>query len=179
MVLMRVKLRRVARRFIHRAAAQSKGPEHAMSETKSADVNEDWSRRVDVELFIVHPTMTSEGISTALGLEAHAAYTVGEQRMTPKGTPLQGEYADTRWRHCIRYELNDQWFADKITALVDSLAPRKAFLHGVRATGGTAQVIIQFFGDGYLGDKVPLATLAKMAELQLDFGIECFNVQQS
>lgn len=39
--------------------------------------------------------------------------------------------------------------------------------------------IVQFLGDGYLGDNVPLQTLANMSELQLDFGIECFNVPQS
>jgi hypothetical protein len=36
-----------------------------------------------------------------------------------------------------------------------------------------------FLGDGYLGDNVPLQTLANMTELQLDFGIECFNFPQS
>ncbi len=40
-------------------------------------------------------------------------------------------------------------------------------------------VIVQFLGDGYFSDNVPLGTLSKMAELQLDFGIECFSVPQS
>jgi hypothetical protein len=57
--------------------------------------------------------------------------------------------------------------------------PHKAFLHRLRASGGTAEVIVQFLGDGCLGDSVPLQTLAKMADLQLDFGIECFVVPQS
>lgn len=57
--------------------------------------------------------------------------------------------------------------------------PHKEFLHHVRSTGGSATVIVQFLGDGYFGDNVPLDTLSKMAELQLDFGIECFSVPQS
>jgi hypothetical protein len=150
-----------------------------MAKDEHTDVDEGLSRRVDVALFIIHPTITPAEITAALGIEAHFAHRVGDMRKTPKGTPLVGQHHDTRWRHCIRYELRDQWFADKISALVDSLAPHKAFLRHVRATGGKAEIIVQFLGDGYLGDNVPLQTLTKMTELKLDFGIECFNVPQS
>jgi hypothetical protein len=150
-----------------------------MSENEDTDVDEGPSRRVDVDLFIVHPTMSPAEITAALGIEAHIVHPVGEPRKTPRGTLLQGKYRDTRWRHSIRHELRNQWFADKIDALVNSLAPHKAFLSRVRATGGSAQIIVQFLGDGYLGDSVPLQTLATMAELQLDLGIECFTVPQS
>ena len=40
-------------------------------------------------------------------------------------------------------------------------------------------VIVQFLGDGYFGDKVGRDTLAKLVELELDFGIECFSTPQS
>ncbi len=143
------------------------------------DLDEGHPRRADVELFIIHPAMTPTEITAALGLEAHNAHQVDHPRKTPKGTPLEGQYPDTRWRHSIRYELSGQWFADKITLLVDRLAAHKAFFHHVRATGGTAEIIVQFLGDGYFGDNVPLETLAKMVELQLDLGIECFDVPQA
>ena len=150
-----------------------------MTDDDSENFNEGVSRRVDVELFIVHPSISPGQISAALGLEGHFAHCVGDLRRTPKGTPLDGRYQDTRWRHSIRYDLEDQWFAGKIEAFVDSLMPHKRFLHSVRATGGTAEIIIQFLGDGYFGDSVPLDTLAKMIELQLSFGIECYNLPQS
>jgi hypothetical protein len=150
-----------------------------VSDNQDADIDEGSSRRVDVELFIVHPTISPAEITAALSMEAHFAHRVGDPRQTPKGTALEGRYPDTRWRHSIRYTLTDQWFARKITTLVDSLAPQKAYLHHLRATGGSAQIIVQFLGDGYLGDSVPLSTLATMAELQLDFGIECFAVPQT
>jgi hypothetical protein len=143
------------------------------------DFDEGPPRRIDVELFIIHPTMVPADISAALGLEARVAHRVGDQRKTPKGTPLEGQYRDTRWRHCVRYELRDQWFADKIALLVDRLMPHKEFLGRVRAAGGTASLIVQFLGDGYHGDSVPVDTLKKLVELQLDFDIECFSVPQS
>jgi Domain of unknown function (DUF4279) len=136
-------------------------------------------RRVDVQLFIVHPTMNPAEITAALGIEAYAEHRVGDPRKTPKGTPLEGQYSDTRWRHSVRHKMMGQLFADKITVFVNSLTPHKAFLHHLRATGGRAEIIVQFLGDGYLGDSVPSRTLAAMTELQLDFGIECFVVPQS
>ena len=150
-----------------------------MTDDDSENFKEGAPRRVDVELFIVHPTISPDQISAALGLEGHFAHCVGDPRRTPKGALLEGRYKDTRWRHSIRYDLMDQWFAEKIAAFVDSLVPHKQFLHSVRATGGTAEIIIQFLGDGYFGDSVALDTLAKMTDLQLSFGIECFNLPQS
>ncbi len=62
---------------------------------------------------------------------------------------------------------------------MDYLVPYGAFLNELRATGGTAAILIQFLGDGYFGDQVPQETLAKLVRLDLDLGIECFAVPQS
>jgi hypothetical protein len=143
------------------------------------DADESELRRFDVELFIIHPTMAPAEITAALGIEAQIVHGVGEPRKARNGTLLGGQYRDTRWRHSIRYEVKDQWFADKVTMLVDRLLPHKAFLTGLRTTGGNAEIIVQFLGDGYFGDNVPVETLSRMADLQLEFGIECFVVPQS
>jgi hypothetical protein len=150
-----------------------------MTEANGSDIDEEKPRRFDVELFVVHPTMTPAAITAALGIEAQFVHSVSEPRMTPKGTLLGGRYPDTRWRHSIRYEVSGQHFADKVTMLVDRLLPHKAFFAGLRSTGGSAEVIVEFLGDGYLADNVPAATLANMAELQLDFGIACYVVRQN
>ncbi len=136
-------------------------------------------RRVNVELFIVHPKMSVAEITAVLGLEAQFAHDVGQARRTPKGTPLPGQYRDTRWRHSIQFEIADQWFVNKVMSFVQALTPHKAFLHHVRASGGSAEIIIQFLGDGYLGDRVPFEALATFTDLQLDFAIEVFAVPQN
>jgi molybdopterin synthase catalytic subunit len=135
-------------------------------------------RRFDIELLIVHPTLAPAEISAALGIEAQIAHGVGEPRKTPKGTPLEGNYPDTRWRHSVRYEVPAEEdfarFADKIAALVDRLEPHKAFLRRVRADGGRADVMVQFL-EGYAGDSIPPGVLGRLAELQVNFGIESFG----
>lgn len=67
-----------------------------MSENGDADADESPSRRVDVELFIVHPTMSPAEITATLGIEADVAHRVGDLRKTPKGIPLEGQCRDTR-----------------------------------------------------------------------------------
>jgi hypothetical protein len=66
-----------------------------------------------------------------------------------------------------------------VVGFVGRLEPHKEFLTNLRATGGSATVIIQFLGDGYLADDIPLTTLAKLGELGLSLGIECFVDPQS
>ncbi|WP_136623820.1 hypothetical protein [Bradyrhizobium centrolobii] len=62
---------------------------------------------------------------------------------------------------------------------VDRLEPHKAFFASLTSTGGRASIIIQFFGDGYLGDELPVATLAKLVDLGVALAIECFADPQS
>jgi hypothetical protein len=136
-------------------------------------------RRFGVELFIIHPSLDPDEISRVLGLEAKVRSRVGDQRKTPNGKPLSGVYPDTRWRHSVRFAVSGQWFAREIVDLIDKLESQKAFLAKVMATGGSATIIIAFLGDGYFGDTIPATILGRIANLGLDFGIECFAARQS
>jgi hypothetical protein len=149
-----------------------------MTEEEQADVTGDAQRRFAVELFIVHPTLDPGEISRILGLEAHFSHRVGDRRKTPKRL-LAGNYADTRWRHCIRHTVTTQHFAAEVIGFVERLEAHKEFLADVRSTGGKASVVIAFLGDGYFGDELPPATLAKLTDLGLALAVECFTVPQS
>lgn len=148
--------------------------------TTESEAEDGRPRRFGVALFIVHPTMDPADITAALGLEPTIVHPVGGEHRTPKGTVLPGRYRDTRWRHSIRHETRGQHFAGAVAALLDRLSPQKAFLAELRATGGRATLIIAFLGDdGHFGDVLPLATLAKLTDLQLDLGVEVYTVPQS
>jgi hypothetical protein len=138
-----------------------------------------FDRRFLVQLFIVHPTIAPSEITSALGLEAHFAHIVGEPRRTPKGNTLPGSYPDTRWRHSIQCEAANQWFVGELEALVNRLDPHKAFFNHLVDTGGSAELIIQFLGDGYFGDSLPSRLLTKIGDLRLSLGIEVYTDPQS
>src|SRR5262245_10676715 len=149
----------------------------AMSMHREANLSER-DRRFDVQLFIVHPTIDPTEITMALGLEAKFSHRVGDRRMTPEGTLLEGNYPDTRWRYSARYTVSNQWFADKVESLMAQLLPHKAFLSRLLQSGGKLSVVVQFLGDGYFGDEIPQSTLAKIVDLGLSLSIECFVVPQ-
>jgi hypothetical protein len=118
-------------------------------------------------------------ITARLELEGHFVHPVGAQRKTPSGMLLPGNYRDTRWRHSSRHHVEDQWFAAAVGEFVERLERHKAFFANLRSTGGRAIVIVRFLGDGYSGDEIGRNTLAKLVELELDFGIESFSTPQS
>jgi hypothetical protein len=134
------------------------------------------SRRFDIDLNVVHPTLRPSEISKALGLVAHVSHAVGEPRKTPKGKRLPGAYTDTRWRHKRRYTVEEQWFGDELADFVESLRPRSEALAMLRATGGMTALIIQFVGEGHFGDEIGYETLSTILELGLSLEIECFAI---
>ncbi|MBI2740178.1 MAG: DUF4279 domain-containing protein [Rhodospirillales bacterium] len=137
------------------------------------------TKRFDIDLFIIHPTLDPASIGKTLGLDAKVVHRVGDQRRAPSGRLLEGTYRDTRWRHRRHFKTSGQHFGDKIVDLLADIEPSKAFLHELRSTGGSACVVVHLLGDGYLGDKVSYDTLKKLIDLKLDFGIECYAEPQS
>lgn len=68
---------------------------------------------------------------------------------------------------------DDPGFACELSRLIDALGPHQAFFAEVKANGGTASIIIQFM-DGFLADELSSVTLARLVELDLSLGIECY-----
>jgi len=96
----------------------------AMSMHREANLSER-DRRFDVQLFIVHPTIDPTEITMALGLDAKFSHRVGDRRITPEGTLLEGNYPHTRWRYSARYTVSNQWFADKVDSLMHNFCRTK------------------------------------------------------
>ncbi len=136
-------------------------------------------RRLDVQLFIVHPTIDPADIEKTLGIIASHSHRRGDNRVTPKGNVLSGTYRDTRWRYSERYIICNQWFANKVETFLNTLKPHQEFLRNLVTTGGSATIIVGFLGDGYFGDEIPPATLTKIVELGLSLSIEVFTDPQT
>ena len=132
----------------------------------------------DVELYVIHPKLHPEEISRALELDAHFTQTVGQPRKTPSGKPLSGTYADTYWRHRVPDAMPDQDLAELLADFMESLKSRREALAMLRETGGQTRLVVQFLGDGFMGDNIARKTLAAIVELGLDLGIECFTEPQ-
>ncbi|MGN8113926.1 DUF4279 domain-containing protein [Labrys sp. 22185] len=136
-------------------------------------------RRFELQLFIKHPSIDPAEITAAIGLEPKFQHRAGDPRTSPKGERLRSLYPNTSWRYSERHHVEKQWFASRVDDLIDRLLPHKALLLSLRESGGKTWIIVEFLGDGYFGDEIPLRTLAKLVELGLDFGIEVFAVPQN
>ena len=153
---------------------------HRMSNDElSGEKTEAPLQRVNITLSIDHPLLDPAEITSRLGLEAHFSHKSGERIVTPAGLVMPGRYFDTRWRHVILYEYEDQFFAKEVVDFVKALLPHKVFLREVRETGGSASIILGFLGDGYHGDRIGFDTLSNMNELQLDLCLDVYNVRQN
>lgn len=129
--------------------------------------------RFFLDLFIVHPTLVPDQITRSLTMEPDVTHCVGAPRRTAKGTPLSGTYATTRWRRSTEYVVEDPGFASELSCLIGALVPHKAFFSELKANGGTASIINQFM-DGFLADELSSVMLARLLELDLSLGIECY-----
>lgn len=137
------------------------------------------SKRFQIDLFIVHPSIDPDELDANLQLVGHFRHKAGDERRTPKGAPLEGTYPDTRWRHTVRFETKGNHFSDQLTSFVDEIAHHRDYLAQLLRTGGRLCVILNFLGDGYFGDKIPTATLARLTDLGLDLAIEVFADRQN
>lgn len=135
-------------------------------------------KRFQIDLFIDHPSLDPDEISTSLQLDAQFQQRVRDQRHTPTGTKLSGFHPDTRWRYVERFATDEQYFAQRLEEFVEELRRRKAYFEHLKATGGSTTVILKFLGDGYFGDEIATKTLATLSELGLKLGIEVFTDQQ-
>lgn len=149
-----------------------------MDRSDSGEVEVGSLRHFAVDFLIAHPSAEPEVISHALGIEPTSAHRVGDRRKTRKGTLLDGNYRDTRWRYTCRHNTSEQWFSDKVTELIDRLEPHKEFLKELAATGGRMSLNVQLLGGGYFGDVIGGSTLRRIVDLGLDLGMESYSVPQ-
>ncbi|MDQ6432971.1 DUF4279 domain-containing protein [Mesorhizobium sp. LHD-90] len=136
-------------------------------------------KRFQIDLFIVHPSIDPEELDANLQIEGHFRHKAGDQRYTPLGTPLDGTFPDTRWRHTVRFETGTNRFADQLTSFVDVMDRHRDYFAQLVKTGGSLCVILSFLGDGHFGDAIPKTTLAKISDLGVDLGIQVFTERQN
>ena len=92
-----------------------------------------------VAIRIWHPSIDPAVISTTLGLAPRHQSKAGEPRVTPKGRPLGGTYAESHWSADPfargEYLSHEDRVEDVFMDVVEFLAPNKAFLLSLREQG--------------------------------------------
>lgn len=97
-----------------------------------------------VDLRMHHPSIDPKLISRKLRMRPVHSWRVGDRRMTPAGTQLEGHRQDSYWSKPI----TPKWVRvpsgntaeDKIAKLIERLRPHTRFLKHFRTTGGRVEI---------------------------------------
>ncbi|WP_156382227.1 MULTISPECIES: hypothetical protein [unclassified Aureimonas] len=123
-----------------------------------------------ISLQVHHPDADPTDIARGVGLPVNRSWKLGQPRVTPRGTALAGHYDAT---YCL-FDLgagNDGELAERLQAIVAALIPRRDFLLGLRATGGSINFYITWTV-GERGEMFDCSLLSDLVGLGIDLGIE-------
>jgi hypothetical protein len=126
-----------------------------------------------MHILLAHPSAEPAEITREMGLAPSHSWRRGDPRTTPKGARLEGVWRDTRWSHPFQLGANATIETALATAL-DELSGARRYLARLRATGGSAELIISLPGGIYLGASVDSERLKALADLGVSLGIEVF-----
>jgi hypothetical protein len=129
------------------------------------------SNSYSVSLQVWHPDADPESIIGGIGLSAKRFWKVGDKRVTPKGTVLDGSYLES---YCV-FDLGvteGKELSDFLEEAIDSLDSACAFISQLRQTGGKVSFFVAWErGDGR-GEAFDIALLSRMVRAGIDLGIQ-------
>ena len=126
-----------------------------------------------LRLVLKHPTRSLEEISKSMGLEPHQGYSVGTQKMTPKGTFVNGINRETFFGRVEQFFDRKDFFGCAVN-LAESLSERRDFFWKIRSEGGRVAIYIDLIGSQNVGDVLLPQQIEKISHLGMDFGVEVF-----
>lgn len=136
--------------------------------------------RYSLSLRLRHPSMDLQAMTDALDLQPHHCWRAGEPRSTPKGELLSGVNGESFWTVNLgKGGWPPIFLATAISAALDQLSDRRAFLHQLRSEGGSAEFFIGWFFKDQSGDTLSHVLLARAADLGIDLSFDVYPLSSS
>jgi hypothetical protein len=130
--------------------------------------------RYELSFRMEHPHEDLIVTCKKLGMIPHRVWRAGEQRMTPKGAPLEGPHKNSYCAVTLEH-VPETSLSESIVALLESLRTHKHLLGQLKASGGSFNVFVGWFSEGNSGERFDASLLREMGELgiSLDLDIYC------
>jgi hypothetical protein len=122
--------------------------------------------------------MDPEQITEALGIKPKRFWKAGEQRETPKGTPLAGSNRGTYWTAEIAAGRWPFVVNEAIYDVLKKLVLHRSFLHHIRAEDGAVELFVGWFFENQSGDVLTHQCLALAGDLQIDLSFDIYPPEQ-
>ena len=138
--------------------------------------------RFCVSLHVSHPTLDLEELTQILGLKPSKVWKLGEPRVTPKGTPLEGVYKYNLWSAPLheqkRILSTEIYLEDYLEKLNQQFSPHKKRLGEIVNSGGYIEYFIGWFSEGNIGATLNPALLKSTAELNISIGLDIYAYEE-
>jgi hypothetical protein len=136
-----------------------------------------------IRFLFVHPTLDFTPIRNELskipGLNSSRVTTSGQERYTHTGKKLSGTYRDSRWG--FNFETTENWrksenerIPDAISSIVSNLLPHKDLLVKLSDDGADLQLIVSWYVDRNVADRLPLELMRTLSELRLTLWFDLY-----
>ncbi len=129
------------------------------------------STRFRISLRIVHPNLRSEEITDALGLVPDVSYSAGDEKVTPKGSVIGGQRAETYWTH--EWPVNGS-FEESLGKLTERLLGNGDYLRQLSSTGGRVECFVGWFSSRNSGFYVTSDLSRVLSELKIDLAFDIY-----
>lgn len=123
-----------------------------------------------VSLRVTHPTKSAAELSQLVAMTPRHSWSVGDARVTPKGTALGG-VRDESYCSFDAGRGEDGRIAALLRTAVASLSKRAEALHDIRSTGGEIMLLVYWHADGDEGETFDTDLLGSMSELGIELGL--------
>ncbi|WP_244508550.1 DUF4279 domain-containing protein [Litoreibacter albidus] len=127
----------------------------------------------DVELLIRHPKLSADEITKTLDLTPDVSFNVGEQRVTPVGTTLDGKYRHSSWSLSWQFVSEKRFFAC-VESVLNKLKPKQSFFVQIAEEGGKTMLNLKLYGRVHSGDVGTMKLIEALKQMEILLGLEVF-----
>ena len=135
--------------------------------------NEDFVAEFRVALRLRHPSMTAAEITGGVGVAPATAWSVGDQRVSPRRDLLGGTRSDTYWCAYL-YETSDLELSEALAENLDYLDDVASFMEEFTASGGVAEYFVALFVKGNGGAVIDHSVLQRMAAKKIALALDLY-----
>jgi len=138
--------------------------------------------RFCVSLRITHPNMDPEVITKKLQIDPFRIWKYGEQRISPKGSLLEGVNKESFWAAKMHSEKRllstDIYIEEYLVKLNKKLSPFSQYFSDIVKSGGYVEYFIGWFSADNVGVTFDTALMNQTADLNISIGIDAYICEE-
>ena len=130
----------------------------------------------NITVLVKHPDIDTREISRELKLDPFRSWNAGDNRKSPKGTPLSGKWSYSSWNYVFHFKKDeaDRLVSEELSDIVSKLHGKRKFLNNITDTGGGVTIYVQMPGVFNIACKIDCQTIKMICELKAKFGFEVY-----